>query len=362
MVRGSIIRRTLAILCLLFGVSQLRAQLAATLDVEVRQDGSTYIYDYTLSNSPLSSLPVNGLFLDLVNGRDVVRGELTDANGDGVVDTTDNRIGQLSLASPAGWVGEYLPYEVVFNADFTKIVDVQVDASGLPIFNNTEEVTFLSGDGFTCSDESADILPGSQLSFTLESEYGPGEQSYTAFKIDGTCAEFPGLVTNTVLAPSVPPDPPELACDFDGDGNCDLDDINGLSLAIVAGDNDARFDLNGDELLTQADIEAFLADEHVRRGNGDSDFNGTVEFADFLALANYFGLSAGDPSLPDGELTWSNGDFLVNGKVEFADFLIVADNFGMTFEDVAAASVPEPSGLWMISIALLLACGTRHCR
>ena len=60
---------------------------------------------------------------------------------------------------------------------------------------------------------------------------------------------------------------------------------------------------------------------------GDTDGDGRVVFADFLALSQHFG-QAGD---------WQQGDFDGNGLVNFADFLEISTRFG-----AAAVSVPEP--------------------
>ena len=80
---------------------------------------------------------------------------------------------------------------------------------------------------------------------------------------------------------------------------------------------------------------------------GDLDGNGKVEFADFLILSGNFG---NDVSGAGHE----QGDIDCNGKVEFADFLVLSGNFG---KDVGGAqSVPEPTGLALLSIAGL-ACG-----
>ena len=76
---------------------------------------------------------------------------------------------------------------------------------------------------------------------------------------------------------------------------------------------------------------------------GDTDDNGIVDFADFLALSAAFG--------GPGDLT--QGDFDGDGQVGFPDFLILSDNFGTS---AAISVVPEPtaiqSALW-ISLALL---------
>ncbi len=76
---------------------------------------------------------------------------------------------------------------------------------------------------------------------------------------------------------------------------------------------------------------------------GDIDGNGTVEFADFLALSSTFG----DVADPAG----SGADIDGNGAVDFADFLILSTNFG---QSAAASSVPEPSGFALLGIASLV--------
>lgn len=69
---------------------------------------------------------------------------------------------------------------------------------------------------------------------------------------------------------------------------------------------------------------------------GDLDLNGTVEFADFLTLADSFG----DPAKGG---VYANGDIDLNGAIEFADFLKLADNFGQGASP--AQVVPEPHNL-----------------
>ena len=73
---------------------------------------------------------------------------------------------------------------------------------------------------------------------------------------------------------------------------------------------------------------------------GDLDGNGKVEFADFLILSGNFGNEVADHT---------QGDIDCNGSVGFADFLVLSANFGTTVGE--AASVPEPSGLVLLSLA-----------
>jgi hypothetical protein len=82
---------------------------------------------------------------------------------------------------------------------------------------------------------------------------------------------------------------------------------------------------------------------------GDIDGNGTVEFADFLALSANFGTGS----------TAAEGDIDCNGAVEFADFLVLSANFGQT---VGAAPVPEPNGSLLALIGGIAICSLRRRR
>ena len=59
---------------------------------------------------------------------------------------------------------------------------------------------------------------------------------------------------------------------------------------------------------------------------GDANFDGVIDFTDFLVLADNFG------KRPEGELdrvyVWEEGDFNGDGIVDFSDFLALSENFG----------------------------------
>lgn len=80
---------------------------------------------------------------------------------------------------------------------------------------------------------------------------------------------------------------------------------------------------------------------------GDADLNGTVEFADFLALSANFGRSGG----------WSDGNFDYSETVDFGDFLALSANFGQTsnkvFGVVGAINVPEPTGGAVVAMVIV---------
>jgi hypothetical protein len=125
--------------------------------------------------------------------------------------------------------------------------------------------------------------------------------------------------------------------DFNADGPVDLADLDLLCTEVSTGDGPLVFDLTDDGSVNGDDVSRFL--ELTDRLPGDADFDGSVQFPDFVTLADSFGQAG----------TWSNGDFDCTGDVQFADFVILADNFGQ----VAAASVPEPSSLAHIFLAAI---------
>lgn len=105
--------------------------------------------------------------------------------------------------------------------------------------------------------------------------------------------------------------------------------------------------------------------------NGDANLDGTVSFADLVAVAQHYGQNlndqAGSPATFTNS-TWTHGDFNYDGQVSFADLVAVAQNYGGTLpasipgapadfnSDLAAAfaSVPEPSsGLFLLSAGVL---------
>ena len=126
-------------------------------------------------------------------------------------------------------------------------------------------------------------------------------------------------------------------------------DLDDLSIALAADNYVRKLDVNSDTILDEVDLDLMLGILGSLRG--DADVNGTVNFEDFLILADNFG----DPH------PWSKGDFNTNGLVDFTDFLLLANNFGQ----VAGATyvVPEPTGLALLGTAgLLLGLARLRCR
>ena len=128
--------------------------------------------------------------------------------------------------------------------------------------------------------------------------------------------------------------------DFNLDRMLSVDDVNLLGRQILRQTDRLSFDLNQDAQLTASDVDALLS--IAMRLQGDADFDGAVEFDDFLNLSGNFGRS-------DAELRWSDGDFGVNGTVGFSDFLALSQNFGVS---VVTVVVPEVN--YSVSFLVLL--------
>ncbi len=130
--------------------------------------------------------------------------------------------------------------------------------------------------------------------------------------------------------------------DFNGNELLDVEDIDALTaIASNPDDNDPQFDLTLDSLVNQDDRDLWVLANQVLLG--DADLNGTVEFADFLALSSNFG---------SDETSWGNGNFDGESGVTFADFLLLSGNFGASAASIT--SVPEPASR-MATLAILAA-------
>ena len=68
---------------------------------------------------------------------------------------------------------------------------------------------------------------------------------------------------------------------------------------------------------------------------GDADLNHIINFEDFVALTNSFGLPGG----------WANGNFNLDFISNFEDFALLLNNFGSVF-----INVPEPVSLLPLAL------------
>ena len=151
---------------------------------------------------------------------------------------------------------------------------------------------------------------------------------------------------------SVVPEP-GVNCDFNFDGGCDIGDLNALLMlgpigpGVSAAGQEA-FDLTGDGVIDNADVDQWLATAATENGfaspyfRGDANLDGFVDASDFN-IWNSHRLSF--------SLAWDSGDFNGDGAVDASDFNIWNSHRLMSSARTPA-TVPEPEALWLSFIAL----------
>jgi hypothetical protein len=137
--------------------------------------------------------------------------------------------------------------------------------------------------------------------------------------------------------------------DFDDSGV--LDGPDGDIICANFGSDSAVYDLNGDLAVNLDDLDVLM--EYANTLLGDIDFNGRVEFADFLHFSQRFA--------QEGTL-WSDGDVNCDNTVDFGDFLVISTNFGMSRSDLELQSVPEPNSKTILVPVVITACCLRRRR
>ncbi len=146
-----------------------------------------------------------------------------------------------------------------------------------------------------------------------------------------------GAITNITL---------DLALgDFTGEGEYSCGDVDQLVAVIAAGSNIQTFDLTGDGIVDNDDLDEWLAAAgalDTLSGNpflpGDANLDGVVDTSDFNVWnANKFSSNTG----------WCGGDFNADGVTDGSDFN-VWNSHKFTSSDLMA--VPEPSGILLLVV------------
>ena len=109
-----------------------------------------------------------------------------------------------------------------------------------------------------------------------------------------------------------------VGCDIDGDGVCDCDDVDALQAAIVAGNNDSLYDIDGNGVVNVADRNEWLAVAGSQQlasgasyGPADGNLDGVIDASDFNVWnSSRFTANSG----------FCSGDFNVDGVVDASDF------------------------------------------
>ena len=130
--------------------------------------------------------------------------------------------------------------------------------------------------------------------------------------------------------------------DFDNDLELTARDFSVLNAAIHEGIAGEQFDLTGDGAVDHSDLTGWITGLYGSL-SGDTNLDGRVDVADFLAFSRGFQQPVTD---------WMNGDFDGDRKTTVRDFLMLSKNFGQA----GSVAVPEPSSSVLILGPAACAC------
>jgi hypothetical protein len=142
--------------------------------------------------------------------------------------------------------------------------------------------------------------------------------------------------------------------DFNNNGILDSGDIDDLTQQSAGGQNPTAYDLNNDMLVNEADVTVWVKDlfkSWIGDANLDKEFNST-DLVDVLASGTYEAEVAS---------VWTSGDFNGDGRTNSTDLVAaLADGGYEQGPPPAVAAVPEPSGLGLLLIGMLLSALARR--
>ncbi|QDU70549.1 hypothetical protein [Mucisphaera calidilacus] len=131
-------------------------------------------------------------------------------------------------------------------------------------------------------------------------------------------------------------DLPGLAGDFNMNGILDAGDID----LLVENLGDPAYDLNGDDVADQLDMDLLVTDDDfLGTLYGDANLDKSVDLLDLSALASNFDAASG----------WAGGNFNTDTQVDLLDLSMLASNFGNT------PAAPEPTSAAIAALILGLA-------
>jgi hypothetical protein len=144
--------------------------------------------------------------------------------------------------------------------------------------------------------------------------------------------------------------------DFNQNGSIDAADIDLLTAEVRAGSNKSEFDLTGDGAVDQLDRVKWVT-EIKQTSFGDSNLDGQFNSTDLVIV---FQAGLYEDSIA-GNATWASGDWNGNGDFGSSDLVLAFLSISQKEGQPAASSVPEPSGLTLFVLGIILA-GARGTR
>ena len=210
-------------------------------------------------------------------------------------------------------------------------------------------VHFASIGPATVSAEPLELL---RVDFTMPDLF-LDNQSYSVRLIDSEIGDAAPIVSSDSVVIRGQATQVILPCDLNGDTVCNAADIDLLSAEIRANSEDARFDLNDDVAIDNAD-RLFWISDLMNTYVGDADLDGEFDSGDFVTV---FSANEYEDSIV-GNSTWATGDW--NGDAEFdsGDFVAAFTEGGYEKgpKPTQALAVPEPNNavVWLLLLVVFI--------
>ena len=202
------------------------------------------------------------------------------------------------------------------------------------------------GEPFSEPQNPDDVWPGSQINSIHRQGYPFLTQDWPALGAQLYFVEAPSgtaqgqIIQMTWMVTE--------AGDVNLDGWKNIDDLGSMCIEVRKSRPNLEYDLNGDQIVDLQDMEELQSLHQVLAG--DIDYDGDVDFEDFLTLSNRFGRTVGSR-----REFWRQADFDCSARTDFGDFLALSGNFEKTFADTeSVANVPEPDSLPVSAILIFI--------
>ena len=194
---------------------------------------------------------------------------------------------------------------------------------------------------------AARLAPGDLASFRFRwtNQWTPfAESQIDNLAISGTF----GFLDPSNTFVEIDPAAVTLPCDFDGNGNLDVQDIDLMAHAIQTGANPPQYDLNADSQVNFDDFQLLIESPNcLNTWIGDSDLNGQFDEQDIVIafIAGQY--------LTSQEANWAAGDWDGNLTFNEQDFVgaFIAGGY-LQGPRAAGAAVPEPNSGLLIALGL----------
>ena len=237
-----------------------------------------------------------------------------------------------------------------------------VDGFSFRATYDANEITWEVTDIFTVNEQDDEPVGATSYSFTFtDDDYQNNFTTLVGGGFSYFSSQKTGAANETVISSFqievVEPGTGTLMCDFNGDGDCDPEDLDELyrmeNPDISAWLSQAENPDNLWKTDTARNPDGASTDLYEL---GDANLDGDVNSTDLGLLLNNFNNADG---LPPAGVGFGGGDLDADGIVDSTDLGLLLNNFNFT-SAAAVSAVPEPGTLGLFAYSLLGLLGLRR--